>query len=257
MVVHHVWIMPVLSVTCALIAMFSGYSIGVAKERFPPFFPFISDGGGYSPEANIFGQFLNMAGFLYVITVYVVHIQIVAFYGHVLKWNRSRWYYSSLLLMYIGFLSALGMTMVANFRYTEILPAHMIGAMMTFIAMVIYGWGHAIFGYVVIPRMIALGVIHFRFVLIILTTCCLILHQVAASSLAFVPDGAGAGENPGIEGMRSEESPFHKTYSTATSCEWGMILVMQVFILTFIAELRLLRACSPFGVEARQAGGRT
>ncbi|KHJ95936.1 hypothetical protein OESDEN_04116, partial [Oesophagostomum dentatum] len=144
MVFHHVWIFPVVAVGILLVGMFSGYIIGVTTGHYPPVLPLISDGGVYKPEASIFGQCLNMAAFFYVITLCMRHLQIVAFYGDRLHWERTKWWYASYLLMLEGFASALGLSMVANFRESELINVHMVGALLAFFGMTIYGWGQII-----------------------------------------------------------------------------------------------------------------
>ncbi|KHJ95935.1 hypothetical protein OESDEN_04115 [Oesophagostomum dentatum] len=115
-VFEHAWVFPVAAVGCLLIGMFSGYIIGVGTDHYPAVLPFISDGGANKPEASIFAQFLNLAAFFYVITLYIRHLQVVAYYGDHLQWDRTRWWYASFCLMLEGFASAFGLTLVANFR---------------------------------------------------------------------------------------------------------------------------------------------
>ncbi|KHJ89561.1 hypothetical protein OESDEN_10614 [Oesophagostomum dentatum] len=144
MVFKHLWIFPVTAVSFLLIGMFGGYIIGVGTGHYPAILPFISDGGAYKPEASIFGQFLNLAAFFYVISIYIRHLQIVAYYEDHLHWERTRWWYASFLLMLEGFASSLGLSLVANFRENDVIAVHMVGALTAFFGMVIYGWGQLI-----------------------------------------------------------------------------------------------------------------
>ncbi|KIH43690.1 hypothetical protein ANCDUO_18918 [Ancylostoma duodenale] len=74
------------------------------------------------------------------------HRQIVEYYGHRLNWKKTSWWTASLVFMWIGFASAIGGAMVANFRLSEMKLVHGIGAILTFVGMVIYGWGQVILG---------------------------------------------------------------------------------------------------------------
>ncbi|CAJ0602085.1 unnamed protein product [Cylicocyclus nassatus] len=244
MILRHIWLMPVLSVAFTLAGMFSGYIIGIISKHYPPLLPLISDGGAYEPEAAVFGQLLNIASFLYIITVYVIHLQIFEYYGHYQKFKRTKWWYGSQVLMYTGYTSAFGLMLVANFRYTEIGTVHQIGALLGFFTMVLYGWGHVIFAYTVNPRLISLLLCHFRLLIMIVTTGCLIVQNVAGYSNIF--DAKGAGAFPGFNKIdRSQQSPFYKRLIAATTTEWGMVLAMQLFILTFVAELRMIHIQAP------------
>ncbi|CAJ0602081.1 unnamed protein product [Cylicocyclus nassatus] len=237
MILRKPWLVPIIAVVCALIAMLSGYIIGVAVDHYPPLLPFISDGGGRVPEASVFGQFLNTAAFLYIFTIYLIYLETVEYYGHCMKWKRTRWWKVSISLLFLGIACAYGMTIVGNFRYTEIKTVHMIGAMLTFVGMVIYGWGQVITGYILQPSMAPKLLRHFRLLIIILTTCCLILHLLAEVSPVFIPPGAGKYPG-GNEINRTSDSPFFRTFIIATSGEWAMVLLMQLFVLTYVNELR-------------------
>ncbi|KAK6750075.1 hypothetical protein RB195_002207 [Necator americanus] len=176
MVLSHGWLAPVAAVCCTLTAAFSGYIIGVTEGHFNAVLPFISTAGCFLPEASIFAQFLNMASFFMIIMFYMRHRQTVEYYGHRLEWEESGWRKMSLVLMGIGIMSAVGLTIVANFRVCEMGLVHAIGALMTFFAILVYCWGQVILSYALVPRMASMPVNHFRFVVVTLATCFLILH---------------------------------------------------------------------------------
>ncbi|KHJ75077.1 hypothetical protein OESDEN_25307 [Oesophagostomum dentatum] len=137
------------------------------------------------------------------------------------------------------------MIIVANFRYVEHFAAHMVGALLTFFAMLPYAWGQVVISYVLVPGMATPAVNSIRLFAVTLATCFLTLHELAAFTRVFIPKDAG--EFPGWDdpSWRKSDSPFHTTYMVATSCEWGMTLVMQLFVLTFAAELRSTYAYAP------------
>ncbi|CAJ0602084.1 unnamed protein product [Cylicocyclus nassatus] len=254
MILKRIWLLPILAVGFLLAGMFSGYIIGTTRGDFPPILPFISDGGAYSPEASVFGQLLNIAGFLYIITIYIIHQHIFEFYGHYQKYERTKWWYGCQILMYIGFASAIGLMLVANFRETEIIVVHIIGALLAFFSMVIYGWGHVIFEYAVLPRLVPLFLCHIRVIIMLVTTACLIVNLVAGFSNVF--DQKDAGEFPGFNDMnRTKDSPFYTRLIVATSTEWGMVLAMQIFILSFVFELRSFHVQAPKVILFKQENG--
>ncbi|KAK6028388.1 hypothetical protein OSTOST_05568, partial [Ostertagia ostertagi] len=99
--------------------MLSGYAIGVVKKHFAPLIPFISDGGSYPPERCVFALFLNLASFFGVITFYMRYRQTVEYYVHYMRWKKTAWHrlllFASLVMMYVGIASVIGLTIVANF----------------------------------------------------------------------------------------------------------------------------------------------
>ncbi|RCN39078.1 hypothetical protein ANCCAN_14980 [Ancylostoma caninum] len=254
MVLRHVWLAPVMAVGCMLIGIFSGYIIGAAKGHFPAILPFISDGGSFYPGASVFAQFLNMASFFFIILFYMRHRQAVEYYGHRLNWEETGWRKVSLALMWVGIVSTVGITIVANFRDAELAAMHAIGALVTFLATMIYAWGQVILGYSLVPRMAPMPVNHLRLILVILATCFLVLHELANAFHVFVPKSAGDPPHGWQhDKWMPSDSPFYRNYIIATSSEWAMTLTTQLFFLSFIAELRFAYAHAPRVIFKRSA----
>ncbi|KAK6055352.1 hypothetical protein COOONC_07142 [Cooperia oncophora] len=259
MVIRHVWLLPVIAVALTLAGMLSGYIIGVLTKHLPPLVTVYKvgafsqiwvrksvDGGYYPPEGCIFAQFLNMASFFIVITVYVRHRQTVEYYGHRLHWEKTAWRWMSLALMYIGITSAIGITIVANFPESEVPKVHLFGAALTFISLMIYGWGQVIIGYAMVPRMASMWVNHLRLVIMLIATPCFLLHELAASFKIFVPKGAGIPPGGWIGIKRPKpDSPLYLNYIVSTSSEWALAFAMLMFVLTLTAELRYAYAHAP------------
>lgn len=74
-----------------------------------------SDSGAFPPESCVFGQLLNLSALFLAITVYLRHRQIVEFYWHRFK-QVGRWRGVSCFLLWVGYASAFGISMVANFQ---------------------------------------------------------------------------------------------------------------------------------------------
>ncbi|KAK5974151.1 hypothetical protein GCK32_015667 [Trichostrongylus colubriformis] len=187
-----------------------------------------------------------MASFFGIISFYIRHRQTVEYYGHRLHWEKTAWRRMSLALMYIGITSAVGTTIVANFPDSEVPRIHFIGAAVTFISLIIYGWGQVILSYAMVPRMASMPVNHLRLLLMLIATPCFILHELAISLKIFVPKGVGRprGGWHGIKWFQSD-SPYYLNHMMATSSEWVMVLALQIFVLSFAAELRYAYAHAP------------
>ncbi|XP_056400752.1 modulator of macroautophagy TMEM150B-B-like [Hyla sarda] len=94
-------------------------------------FPSISKCGTYPPQSCIFGQILNVGAIL-VIWIIVIRFQQIRDYGccsPVNSWGLA-----------IGFLSALGTSIVGNFQTSNAHVMHLIGAFLAFIFGTIYFW---------------------------------------------------------------------------------------------------------------------
>ncbi|XP_075694966.1 modulator of macroautophagy TMEM150B [Rhinoderma darwinii] len=106
-------------------------------------FPYISTCGSYPPQSCIFGQVLNV-GALLVLWICIVRFQQIRDYGchsHVNSVGLA-----------MGFLCALGTSMVGNFQQSNQLETHFVGAFLAFIIGNIYFWIQSYLTYRVKPR---------------------------------------------------------------------------------------------------------
>ncbi|VDO50343.1 unnamed protein product [Haemonchus placei] len=72
------------------------------------------------------------------------------------------------------------------------------------------------------------------------------VNEMAMFFKVFLPKGAGKPPG-GWRGIKwfTKESPFYLTYMIATSAEWAMVLALELFVLSFVAELRHAYAHAP------------
>ncbi|XP_061416144.1 modulator of macroautophagy TMEM150B-like isoform X1 [Lethenteron reissneri] len=132
-------------------------------------FPYISDCGTYPPQSCLFGQLLNVGGFT-VLVICLIRYRQVEGYGY------HSWINTLSLLM--GVLCAFGATLVGNFQETNHLPTHMVGAVLTFGAAVLYFWLQCVLVLRVRPRHGGLALAGIRIIACILATSTYILAPV-------------------------------------------------------------------------------
>ncbi|KAK0397559.1 hypothetical protein QR680_002171 [Steinernema hermaphroditum] len=243
MAYDHVWIIPVLSSVFAIAAFFAGYGIGVANNDEYPLLSYISDGGAIPPESCVFGQLLNISAMFMAITIYLRHRQFVEFYVHRNHLNSTFWSNYDFAMMFLGFIIALGISMVANFQEGAIPIAHMIGALAAFIGAVIYCWGQIALSYILKPRMTPLWLNHLRVLIHLVATGALILNLVCEFAKPFVneTDGVRPTKPPPNKGIYKidTDSPYYINHIVTTSAEWAMGLLLEIFVLSFAWELRI------------------
>ncbi|XP_066461872.1 modulator of macroautophagy TMEM150B [Eleutherodactylus coqui] len=156
-------------------------------------FPYISTCGSYPPQSCIFGQVLNV-GALLVVWICIIRFQQIRDYGchsHVNSVGLA-----------MGFLCALGTSMVGNFQQSNQVETHLTGAFLAFVIGIVYFWIQTYLTYRVKPRHGGCWIGVVRFMLTVSATASFILI------IAFV-----------IKEMKS----------AAAVCEW--ILAMIIFIL--------------------------
>ncbi|KAJ8254386.1 hypothetical protein COCON_G00209980 [Conger conger] len=94
-------------------------------------FPYISTCGTYNPQSCVFSQIVNICAFL-VIWVVVLRFQQIRDFGQDSKVNIA-----SLVL---GFISALGISVLGNFQQSVVMQAHLLGAFLAFFVGLAYFW---------------------------------------------------------------------------------------------------------------------
>lgn len=242
MTFHDVWIIPALATLFAFLAFFIGYGLAVANDHANAWFSYISDGGAHPPESCIFGQLLNLSAMFVALTVYLRHLQIVCHFEkehHV----RGQWKIWSTMMLFLGYIVALGVSIVANFQETGVPVVHGIGAIMAFICGVIYLWGQVIFSFVVRPYLCSIYLTIARLLLITVTTAALLLYMISQYADPFVirfENGSMPTKEPKDDGIVRLEpsSPYYKNHIVTTVAEWVLGICLYVFVLTFAAELR-------------------
>ena len=63
------------------------YSIALSLNHVPAFLPYISDTGVRVPERSVFSQFVNLAAFFHMVTIYVRYEQVRAEIKY--RWNEE------------------------------------------------------------------------------------------------------------------------------------------------------------------------
>ncbi|KHN72428.1 DNA damage-regulated autophagy modulator protein 1 [Toxocara canis] len=242
MVFKHVWIFPTLAALFAYLAFFIGYGVGIANDHLDAWFAFISDGGALPPESCIFGELLNLSAMFVAITVYVRHLQIVTFYDKI-HHVHGRWRMGSTIMMWLGFVVAFGVSLVANVQETSIPVLHGIGAFMAFLVGVIYIWSQIAFTFVMRPTMTHTSITVARVVFGVFTTVGVLLHIIVQFGNPFVKresDGTLPTMPPKVDGIVRvpSDSPYYANHLVSTLSEWFLGISLYLFVLTFAFELQ-------------------
>ncbi|KAH7711191.1 Frag1/DRAM/Sfk1 [Aphelenchoides avenae] len=266
MAIRVLWIIPVLSAICALIAFGVSYGVGVGRGDEAAWFSFISDGGQIAPERCIFSQFLNLAALFMGITMYLRHHQYVVFYRYKVN-ERMGWRYKfSVVMLSVGFAGCIGMSIVANFQEYSVPMAHGLAAWLAFFGGLIYCWGQVFLAYIQRPRMTHLCLNHFRLLLAVVCTAaltlrksrrsvtkhgsCLDMTTLMARPFVKLVDGVKPTPEPfTFDGSKvmsyKPDSPFFVNHLVACIAEWVLGLGFEAFVLTFAWELAMFEMHPP------------
>ncbi|TKR81814.1 hypothetical protein L596_015628 [Steinernema carpocapsae] len=231
-----VWIIPLCSFVFSAAAFIGSYCIAVNLGHVTAFLPYISDNGTVPPESCIFGQLLNMAALFLACTVYLRHRQIVEFYWHRFK-QVGRWRSISCVLLWIGYLSAFGVSMVANFQENNVILVHYTGALLAFGCGLFYTWAQTVLSYNMNPKLAKPVVSHCRLVLNVLSTLFFCSMIIFGPILGQQPNDFILDEQGELYKW-TKDSPNYFEHMIGTTSEWLLAICFQLYILSFAIELR-------------------
>lgn len=186
--------------------------------------------------SQIHFTYLNMK-FLVAISVYLRHRQIVEFYWHHYK-QTGRWRATSCALLWLGYVSALGVSIVANFQESNVLSVHYFGALLAFGSGLIYCWAQTIFSYAINPKLAKPLVSHCRLILCIFSTIFFSTMIIFGPILGRHPE-IGKEHHNATKGYKwTGLEPNYSLHVVGTFSEWLLAICFQIYILSFAVELR-------------------
>lgn len=197
-----------------------------------PLIPYISDTGANFPESCVFSQFLNIAALLLSCCVYVRGLQVDIF--ATFKFRVGRRLRLNTLATYIGYVSCLGLSVVANFQVNRLKPVHYIGAAMCFLGGAVYFIFQTMFSYYMGKE--------FQ------SKCTFITRCVLCSCAAFfliVAITAGIEPGPKDSMHWKPTDPGYNWHIISTSAEWLLALTQSCLVLTFFPDFKCITVYRP------------
>ncbi|KAA0199235.1 hypothetical protein HAZT_HAZT000111 [Hyalella azteca] len=177
-----------------------------------------------------------MGACLVGLTVYVRYRQIAELYqthstqSNILRANRAA--------AFFGYISALGMSLSANFQETNVISVHLVGAIMAFGGGTLYLWLQAVCSYETHPLLNSMGVAHLRLGLGIMSASFFVLGCVCAGIAHSLFDG--------VDPRKWYPSNGGWTYHViSTASEWICASTFAIFMLTLVPEFRRVSLNSP------------
>ncbi|CAI5456732.1 unnamed protein product [Caenorhabditis angaria] len=241
-------IFPFLTVVLTLCAMFSGYGIAVANDHVDAWIPFISDCAAESPEKMVFGELLTLSAFCLAVTMYFIHRNIISFYEeqHV---DIGKWAGFSKFILGLGWLAAIGATIVANFPESAQIIVHTIGAFTFFVGITFYFWGLLFISYSLKPKLVPIHLTNFRLLLTITLSLLLIFHIICLTAQPFVqrvngklpprPDWPNHIERP------KPGDAYYTNHIAAALSEWIVAIIILIGVLSFSFEFAATKYRAP------------
>jgi len=200
--------------------------------------PYISDTGTHVPESSIFAQMLNFCAFLVGLTIYVRYKQIEQYYRDNLSPESTKIFCRNRIALICGLTSAIGLSMVANFRELELFKIHMVGATMAFGFGTVYCWLQTIMSFKMHPLVNTQLMAGFRLFLTILMT------GTFATSCICGPLAMKYFHGKDPTNWQPDDGAFG-LHLTATVCEWITAMSLNFFVLSYVEELKKISMTTP------------
>ncbi|XP_025085324.1 DNA damage-regulated autophagy modulator protein 1-like [Pomacea canaliculata] len=256
--------LPIITAIFIISAFFISYGVSVSQGHVEPDFPYISHTAILAPERCIFAQLVNIGAFLRLwfeslqrtlfkksdfdvtscrslsgANIYVRFLQQMEIF------KTSRFHHSSssrnfnrrgrrlcIASLIVGWLSAFGLSMVANFQTNEMRPAHYTGAGLAFVLGLAYCWLQTTLSLRDGRRgcVACLQVLNST-----LLSCCLVTFAVS-KSIFKIREGKKHG---------TKEDVLRPVYLVSTVSEWLTALSIVFFVLTFYPSFKRISLLGP------------
>ncbi|KAK3591893.1 hypothetical protein CHS0354_005103 [Potamilus streckersoni] len=233
---RRLWLLPILTSGWLFLSFWVSYIIAVANNHVEPNFPYISHTAIEAPERCVFGQMVNIGAVMLFMNILLRYLYIkTSLVRKTIKFN-SRWYKINLTCLVMGFFSAFGLSMVANFQTEVQRGPHYVGAGLAFGLGMIICWIQCAISWKV----------HYK----LNNKSVLLIIQIIIASL-LTTSGLIFGISKGIykarqyAGHGTKWDVLREVYLTSTVTEWVLAIFILMFTLTFIPEFKRITISDP------------
>lgn len=230
-----VFVLPIAVCLVCMITFFGTSFIAILLGHVDaPHYIYISDGAAVSPESCVFGQFVNLGAVLLGIVIYIRYRQIEELmydYTNLIKSMTKM----NKTAMWFGYLSCLGLSMVANFQVTNVPSIHYLGALSCFGSACVYIWIQGHITYHARAYTASMQMAYLRFGLAAL--CTYFFFAAILTNCATVR---------GIFGEQAQSHQEHCQYhQVSVSSEWIVASILCFYVLSFTGEFRQIKLNHP------------
>ncbi|XP_052798851.1 DNA damage-regulated autophagy modulator protein 2-like [Mya arenaria] len=221
--------LPLCLVLLSAATFITTYIIAVYNGDVSPNFQYISETGTKPPESCIFSQFLNICAALCLCTVYVRYKLVEAISGHEYQYLHRL----NQMGLGMGVLTALGLSLVANFQVTEVGAVHLTGTVLVFGVGVVYAALQTGLSYKMHPDYSGIYVARVR---LALTIAFVILIATTATSAVI------SRQSPPKDKLHwKPDEPGYVPHIISAVGEWIMAILFQTYFLTYVRDFMKLR----------------
>jgi len=173
---------------------------------------------------------------LFGVCVYVRYKQVHTYYRYHLSGERIP--RLNRIALILGWIAAIGISIVANFQETSVFVVHMIGAMLAFGPGTLYLWVNAILSYLVCPIINTKRMAHVRLLMALISTIAFFITVICGPLAIHHFHGKDRTK------WYPEDGGF-SLHVTSTAAEWILAITYDAFLLTLVDEFQRITVATP------------
>ncbi|XP_067655278.1 DNA damage-regulated autophagy modulator protein 1-like isoform X2 [Haliotis asinina] len=225
---------PVFTWLFIIVSFFICYSIAVAHGHVEPDFPYISYTAIKTPERCYFSQLINFGACLLAGNVFIRYLQMKEVFCKHNNTDRSHRRLNIACLV-VGFLSALGFSMVANFQTQVMRPLHYTGAGLAFVFGMCYCWMSSALTWKQRSLMNNTYVAVLQLINSAVLSIFLVVFGVSKAIYKYRE----------THGMGTKWDTLKTVYLLSTITEWLTATFIVTFVLTYYPDFKTIRFYGP------------
>lgn len=181
-------------------------------------------------------------------TVYVRYKEVEQYYRDHLSQESPRVLRMNTISLWLGWAASVGVSVVANFQETEVLYVHLAGATVALAGATVYTWVNTVMSFRMHPLVNTRSMAFLRLFLSLVATVAFVSTAITAPMSIHRFHGKDRTK------WRPDDGGYH-LHVASTASEWVLVFAVDVYLLTFVKELRSICLISPKVLTRAAAAG--
>ncbi|XP_052269528.1 DNA damage-regulated autophagy modulator protein 2-like isoform X2 [Dreissena polymorpha] len=242
---RRLWLLPILTSSWLFSSFWISYGIAVGYNHTEADFPYISHTAIEAPERCVFGQLVNIGAVMLAMNVILRYLYLKRYFLCKQVTVTDRCFKVNLAGLVLGFASAFGLSMVANFQTEVQRIPHYIGAFFAFGIGTVYCWIQTTLSYKVRCLMTGDKLSDQKFRKMALVILQFINSVVMTVLLVLFSTSKAIYKVQSTKGLGSKWDTLREIYLTSTVSEWLLAFSILTFTLTFAPNFKNVRMHDP------------
>ncbi|XP_053385053.1 DNA damage-regulated autophagy modulator protein 2-like [Mercenaria mercenaria] len=234
---RRLWLLPILTSGWLFTSFWTAYAIAVSYDHTDADFPYISHTAIEAPERCVFGQMVNIGAVMLGMNVILRYLFCKKYLRIKLTPPEDRWYKINFAGLVLGILTAVGLSLVANFQTEVHRVPHYVGAGLAFGLGTVYCWFQTALTYQARYKYNRKKIVLLLVQFINSVMMSMLLVLFGTTKLIYKVQE--------MRGKGSKWDELNDIYLTSTITEWLLALSILTFTLTYAPDFKNMRVDDP------------